>query len=255
MRLCSVLMAALLVSGCGSEPSAAPGANAPIRVLSSNGVKAVIDDVRPEIERAMGRPLEIEFSTAASLKSRIEKGEAFEATILTPTLLDELVKQGHIAGDSVVNLARSGVGVAVREGAATPDVSTPDALKTTLLNAKSVAFTAEGQSRQTIEEAFNRLGIADAMRPKVMLTGPMGGPAAVAKGEAELAMTLISEILPVPGVQLVGPLPADLQNYVSFAAARSAHAKDPGAADALLRQLSGPTMSAALEEHGMEAVE
>jgi molybdate transport system substrate-binding protein len=254
MRLCSVLIAALLVAGCAPEPAAAPEAIA-IRVLSSNGVKAVIDDVRPEIERAMGRPIELEFSTATGLKSRIEKGEPFDATILTPTLLDELVKQGHIAGDSVVNLARSGVGVASREGAPKADVSTPDALKATLLNAKSVAFTAEGQSRRTIEEAFNRLGIADAMRAKVMLTGPMGGPAAVAKGEAELAMTLISEILPVPGVQLLGPLPGDLQNYVSFAAARSAHAKDPAAADTLLRQLSGPVMSAALEAHGMEAVE
>ncbi len=255
MRLCSVLMAALLVSGCASEPSAAPEANAPIRVLSSNGVKAVIDDVRPEIEKAMGRPIEIEFSTAATLKTRIEKGEPFDATILTPTLLDELAKQGHVAADSVVNVARSGVGVASRQGAPQVDVSTPEALKAALLNARSVAFTAEGQSRRTIEEAFKRLGIAEAMRSKVMLTGPMGGPAAVAKGEAELAMTLISEILPVPGVQLLGPLPADLQNFVSFAAARSAHATDPAAADALLRQLSGPAMSAALEVHGMEAVE
>jgi molybdate transport system substrate-binding protein len=254
MRLCTVAIVGLLLAGCASEPAEAPETIA-IRVLSSNGVKAVIDDVRPEIERALGRPVEIEFSTAATLKSRIEKGEAFDATILTPALLHELVQQGHVAGDSVVNLARSGVGVAVREGAPKPDVSTPDALKAALLNAKSVAFTAEGQSRRTIEAAFNRLGIADAMRPKVMLTGPMGGPAAVAKGEAELAMTLISEILPVPGVELAGPLPADLQNYVSFAAARSAHAKDPAAADALLRQLSGPTVSATLEAHGMEGVE
>ena len=143
----------------------------------------------------------------------------------------------------------------MREGAPRPDVSTPDALKQTLLNAKSVAFTAEGQSRRTIEATFDRLGIADQMRPKVMLLGPGGGPLAVAKGEAELTMTLTSEILPIPGVQLVGPLPGDLQDYVTFEAARSAHAKDPEAADALLRALVGPVFTSALEPHGMESVE
>jgi len=93
------------------------------------------------------------------------------------------------------------------------------------------------------------------MRPKVMLTGPMGGPAAVAKGEAELALTLVSEILPIPGVQLLGPLPPELQNYVSFAAGRSANATEREGADALLRHISGPEFRSALERHGMEPVE
>jgi molybdate transport system substrate-binding protein len=240
----------VVVWGC----SATPQTDA-VRVLSSNGVKAVIDDVRTEIERAIGRPLSIEFSTAASLKTRIEKGEAFDVAILTPALLHELAAEGHVAAASQVNLARSGVGVAAREGASKTDVGSPDALKRTLLEARSIAFTAEGQSRRTIEHAFEQLGIAEAMRPKVILTGPMGGPAAVARGEAELAMTLISEILPVEGVQLLGPLPGDLQSYVSFAAARGAHAHDPEAADALLRELSGPAVTSALERYGMEAVE
>ncbi len=224
--------------------------------MSSNGVKAVVDELKPELERAIGHPLSIEFSTATSLKAKIEQGEPFDVAILTPVLLHELAGQGHVVDNSLVNLARSGVGVAAREGAPKADVSTPEALKRTLLSAKSVAFTAEGQSRRTIEAAFEQLGIADAMRPKVMLTGPMGGPAAVAKGEAELAMTLIAEILPVPGVQLLGPLPGDLQNYVSFAAARSAHAKDAEAADALLRQLSGPAVGvcAGSARHGVGGV-
>jgi molybdate transport system substrate-binding protein len=244
------------LSGCGTtaREEAAPQAAA-VRVFSSNGVKAVIDDVKGEIERAIGRSLSIEFSTAASLKARIDKGEPFDVAILTPALLHELANAGHVVGDSRVSLARSGVGIAVGEGAPKADVSTPDALKRTLLDATSVAYTAEGQSRRTIEAAFDRLGIADQMRPKVTLVGPMGGPAAVARGEAELALTLTSEILPIPGVQLLGPLPGDLQDYVTFGAARSAHAQDAGAADALLRELNGPTVTSALESHGMEPVE
>ena len=255
MRLLPVVIALLtLVAGCESAPAAAPEATA-VRVLSSNGVKGIIDEVRPEIERAIGRPLSIEFSTSASLKPKIEQGESFDVAILTPAMIDDLMKQGKIAAGSSINVARSGVGVGNREGSPRIDVSTPDALKRALLDAKKVAFTAEGQSRATIDRAFEQLGIVDAMRPKVMLLGPAGGPAAVAQGDADITMTLVSEIIPIPGVQLLGPLPAELQNYVSFVAGRSANAKDREGADALLRQLAGPIVTSALERHGMEAVE
>ena len=149
--------------------------------------------------------------------------KAFDVAILVPALLDELAKQGHLVAESQVNLARTGVGVGSREGTPKADVSTPDALKRTLLSARSVAFTAEGQSRPTIEAA--------------------------------LVMTLTSEIIPVPGVQLLGPFPAELQSYVTIGAARSTHAKDPEAADSLLRQLTGSTLTSALDAHGMESVE
>ncbi len=254
MKLLCILVAGLLAIGCGPDP-AATSETTPIRVLSSNGVKGVIDDVRPEIERAIGRPLAIEFSTSVGLKAKIEQGAPFDVTILTPAIVDDLVKQGKIAADSPVNVARSGVGVGTREGAPRADVSTPEALKRALLDARKVAFTAEGQSRATIDRTFERLGIAEAMRPKVMLLGPAGGPAAVAKGEADLTLTLVSEILPIAGVQLLGPLPAELQNYVSFAAGRGADAKEREGADALLRYISGPEFRAALERHGMESVE
>jgi molybdate transport system substrate-binding protein len=255
MRLLPVVVVLLpLVAGCESAPAAAPEA-APVRVLSSNGVKGIIDEVRPDIERAIGRPLSIEFSTSASLKPKIEQGEPFDVAILTPAMVDDLTSQGKIAAGSSVDIARSGVGVGNRAGAPRIDVSTPDALKRALLDAKKVAFTAEGQSRATIDRTFERLGITDAMRPKVMLLGPAGGPAAVAKGEADLTMTLVSEIIPIPGVQFLGPLPAELQSYVSFAAGRSANAKDREGADALLRQLSGRVVTSVLDKHGMEAVE
>ena len=246
---------AIAMSGCGTTQEEAAPPVAAVRVFSSNAVKGVLDDLQPQIERAIGRPLSIEFSTSTALKGKIEQGEPFDVAILVPALLDELAKQGHLVAESQVNLARTGVGVGSREGTPKADVSTPDALKRTLLSARSVAFTAEGQSRPTIEAAFEKLAIADAMRPKVMLVGPAGGPVAVANGEADLVMTLMSEIIPVPGVQLLGPLPPELQSYVTIGAARSTHATDPEAANSLLRQLTGSTLTSALEAHGMESVE
>jgi molybdate transport system substrate-binding protein len=220
--------------------------------LSSNGVKAVIEDLKPGIERAVGHPLSIEFSTATALKAKIEQGDAFDVAILTPALIDDLIAQGKVAADSRTNFARVGVGVGVREGAPTADVSTSAALKRTLLDAKSVAFTAEGQSRPTIDKAFDRLGITSAMKAKTILKGPGEAPTAVATGEADLVLTLISEIRPVPGLQLLGPLPAEVQGYVSFTAGRSPSATDAAAANALLRHLSEPAVSAALRTHGAE---
>ena len=254
-RIRRVVIAALLmaVPSCSSAPETPQTATA-VRVLSSNGVKAVIDDLQPEIERTIGHTLSIEFSTAVSLKSKIEMGKAFDVAILTPALIDDLIAQGKVAADSRVDVARAGVGVGAQEGAPVADLSTPDALKSLLLKAKSVTFTAEGQSRSTIDRAFDRLGIADAMRPKTVLKGPGAAPAAVVAGEAELVITLMSEILPVPGLRLLGPLPADVQGYVTFTAGRSPNATEADAADALLRYLSGPAVTAALKAHGLEAV-
>jgi molybdate transport system substrate-binding protein len=249
VRLVVLLAAA---PACSPVPSTAP-APTEIRVLSSNGVRAVIEDLRSDIERAIGRTLAIEFSTAASLKRRIEDGEAFDVAILTPALIDDLIAQGSVAADSRTEVARTGVGVGVRDGAPPADISTPDALRRTLLEARSVAFTAEGQSRPTIDRAFVQLGIADAMRPKLVLKGPGEAPAAVAAGEAEMVLTLMSEILPVPGLRLLGPLPDAVQGYVVFAAGRSSNARDAGGADALLRHLSGPAAAAAMAAHGLEA--
>jgi molybdate transport system substrate-binding protein len=255
-----VLVIALAACSRGAESGAAPAADPapegePVRVLSSNGVKAVVDAVRADVEQAIGRPLDITYSTATSLKAEIEKGAAFDVAILTPAFIRDLTAAGKIAAGSEVDIARTGVGVGARQGAAPADVSTADALKATLLNAKSVAFTEAGQSRATIDATYRKLGIEEAMRAKSVLKGPGEAPEAVAHGEAELVLTLISEILPVTGVQLLGPLPAEVQGYVSFAGGRSTAARDAAAADAVLRYLSGPAVSAALSANGMEAVE
>jgi len=248
--LAAVLLAA--APACTSAPDTPP-APTELRVLSSNGVRSVVEELQPEIERTIGRALSIEFSTAAALKTKIEGGEAFDVAILTPALIDDLIAQGKVAANSRTDVARAGVGVGIRQGAPAADISTPDALKSMLLKAQSVAFTADGQSRTTIDRAFAQLGIADAMRAKTVLKGPGEAPAAVAAGEAEVVVTLMSEILPVPGLQLLGPLPEAVQGYVSFTAGRSANARDADAANALLRYLSDPAAAAAMKAHGLDA--
>jgi molybdate transport system substrate-binding protein len=254
MKLTAFLLLAGLVTACGrSEPPPAPVD--PLRVLSSNGVKAVVETLQPDIERTIGRPLTIEFSTAAGLKQRIEKGAAFDVAILTPAILHDLAAQKLIVAESQIGIARTGVGIGARAGAPRADVSTPEALKALLLNAKSVTFTEAGQSRGMIDAAYKRLGIEEEMKAKSILKGPGESPEAVARGEAELVLTLVSEIVPVKGVQLLGPLPTGLQGYVSFAGARSPAARDASAADAMLRYLSGPSAASALAANGMEAVE
>jgi molybdate transport system substrate-binding protein len=248
MKIAARTVALLLFSTSLLAQPAAP----PLRVLSSNGVRAVVESLVPDLEAAIGRKLNIEFSTAASLKERIANGEPFDVAILTPTLIDALVAEQKIVAASRQNFARAGVGVGVRAGAAKPDVSTLDGLKRMLLAAKSVTFTADGQSRLTIDRAFERLGIVADMRAKTLLKGPGEPPHAVAAGEAEVVLTLVSEILPVAGVQLVGPLPPEVQSYVSFTAGRSASTRDAAGADALLRYLASPKALTELGAHGME---
>ena len=253
MKACSIVVSLLAVSASCSGPS--DQAQSPsIRVLSSNGVKAVIEELKPDIERTIERALSIEFSTASSLTGDIENGRSFDVAILTPALIERLIEQNLIAAESRVEFARSGVGVGARPGSDTLDVGTPETLRETLLAAESVAFTADGQSRTTIDQAFAELGIAEIMRSKTILLGPGEAPGVVAAGDAELALTLVSEILPVPGLELVGPLPTELQRYVSFAAGRGVSTGDAQGADALLEYLAGPEIAAGLARNGMEAI-
>ena len=241
-----------LVVACSLPAMLAAQPAEPLRVVASNGVKAVIESLEPELERAAGRPLDIEFSTAASLKTRIESGESFDVAILTPSLIDDLVEQAKVAAAARRNFGRVGVGVGARAGSRFHDVGTVDALKRTLLEAQSIAYTADGQSRATIDRAFERLGIATEMQAKSILKGPGQAPAAVAAGEAELVLTLVSEILPVPGLVLVGPLPEAVQGYIGFAASRSAQTRLGPSANAFLEYLGTDQAREALVAHGME---
>ena len=227
--------------------------SAPIHVLASNGVKAVIDELKPQAERAIGRPLAIEFDTSSSVKKRIEGGEAFDVAILTSEVIDDLAKAGKIASGTRTEIARCGIGIGVRSGAAKPDIRTADALKKTLLAAKSITFAQDGASRTYILQMEDKLGIADTMKAKTILEkGSVGSNARVADGSAEMILTLVSEILPAPGVQLVGSLPAEVQHYVDFAEGIGPNSKNTDAGKALMKFFASPAVAPTLKAKGME---
>jgi molybdate transport system substrate-binding protein len=164
--------------------------------------------------------------------------------------IDDLVKQGKLVADSKIILARSGMGIAVRAGAPKPDISTPDALKRTLLAAKSIVYTdpaLRSPSGVHFAKVLERLGIAEEMKPKSMLHDGVGSEF-VARGEIELAIQQISEIVPVQGVELVGPLPADLQLTTVFATAIGADAKEQGAAKEFVKFLASPAVAAVIKD-------
>jgi molybdate transport system substrate-binding protein len=228
--------------------------NTPVHVLASNGVKAVIEDLQKQAEQAIKRPLAIEYDTSSVVKKRIEDGAAFDVAILTSDVIDDLAKAAKIDPGTRMEIARCGIGVGVRAGAAKPDIKTSAALKKTLLASKSVTFAENGASRKYILEMYDKFGIADAMKAKTVLEqGSERSNARVADGSAEMILTLVSEILPAPGVQLVGPLPNDVQHYVSFAVGTSKNSKNTDADKALTRFLSSPAVEGTLKAKGMQA--
>lgn len=230
--------------------------NAPVHVLASNGVKAVIEDLQKQAEAAIKRPLMIEYDTSSVVKKKIESGTPFDVAILTSDVIDDLAKAAKIDPGSRMEIARCGIGVGIRAGAPKPDIKTTDALKKTLLAAKSVTYAENGASRTYILQMFNKFGIADAMKAKTVLAqGSDASNAHVADGSAEMILTLVSEILPAPGVQLVGPLPESVQHYVNFAAGVSKNSQNVDAAKALTKFFSGPAVVPTLKAKGMQAAQ
>jgi len=224
-----------------------------IRMLCSNGMKTVVEEVRPQMERAIGHPLSIEFSSAASFKEKIDAGATFDVAILTSDVMDALAKEHKILPGTRADVSRSGVGIGVRAGAPKPDISTPDKLKQTLLKTKSITYTKNGASAVFVTRMIDRLGIAAELKPKLIAETRAGRVSqSVAEGQAEMVLTLISEILPVHGVQYVGPLPGDLQGYTVLTAAVGAQAKDADAAKAAVKFLAGPSIAPTLKAKGLE---
>ncbi len=225
-----------------------------LRVYSSNGVRIVLQEVQPQIEQAIGKRISFEFSTSRTLTDQIEAGEVFDVAILTPALIDGLIASQHVEWGSRYDFSRAGIGVGSRQGARTKSVVTLDDLRQTFLEAESIAFGANGQSRRTNEGSFETLGIVDEMRPKTRLTGAGEAPGLVADGEIELVLTLVSELLREPGVQFLGPLPPEVQGYVDFAAGVSANPQDSFTATAFINFLYTTAFITALEKHGLEPI-
>jgi len=226
---------------------------AEIKVISSVGVKSALEQLKPQFERATEHRLAITYGTAVPLKRQIDAGESFDVVILTPAMLEDLSKQGKVVPDSRTDVAKAGIGVAIKAGAAKLDISTPEAFKQALLNAKSIAYSKEGQSGMVMARMIERFGIAEEMKPKTVLETRSGQAAAnVVEGTAELAFTLISEILPVAGAELAGPLPAELQSYIVFTAGIAPATKDPAAAKAFIDFFRTPAALPVLKAAGME---
>jgi molybdate transport system substrate-binding protein len=225
----------------------------PVRVLVSNGLKAAMEQLQPRCERAIGHPLALQFNSTAALKKKIAAGEEFDVAMITVEAIDDLIKQGKVAGGSRAALGRSRLGIGIRAGAAKPDIHTPEALKRALLAARSITFPEDGASRPNIEQMFARLGIAAALQSRIMLVQG-SGPAtqSVADGKAEMVITLFSEIVPVHGVEILGALPGDFQYDVRFDGAVSAAAKNPEAAKALIAFLTGPEAEAVFRTSGLD---
>jgi molybdate transport system substrate-binding protein len=243
------LAAALSLYAAGS-PSAAE-----VKVLTAGAFKEVVLALVPDYEKQTGNKVVVANDTAGALKKRIEGGEAFDVAIITPAVVDELTGAGKIVTGSRANIASVGVGVVVKEGAPKPDVSTVEAFKQALLAAKSVAYidpASGGSSGIYIDKLLERLGIADQVRPKAKLK--KGGHVAdlIVSGEAELGLHQISEIVPVKGAALVGPLPKEIQNTTTYAAGLSASTQNKDAAQALIKTFSSPAATAILKSKGME---
>jgi molybdate transport system substrate-binding protein len=242
------VIAALLAAHASPRAQAAP-----LRMFMSNGYKAVFDELKRGCEQSIGRTVTAQFGTSTALIGRINAGEPFDVAIMTTEAMEEIGKSGKVGARTA--LGRSGIGIGVRSGARKPDIRTPDALKAAFLGARSIAYAGGGASRPHIERMMTALGIADVMTKKTILEpDSVRSAEKVASGEAELLITLVSEILPAPGVDLVGPLPMQFQNYVSFAAGTGAKAVNPEAGNALITCISGPGVAATLSAKGMELV-
>ena len=202
---------------------------AEIRLLCSNGLREVMADLGGEFERATGHKIVASYGTAAGFKRQIEAGEPFDLTVLTPPLLDDLISQGRVLSELRTLVARSGMGLMTRKGGAKPDIATAGTFTRTLLGAKSIAYPSEGASGAYFVGLMDRLAITEALRPKLKIVPNAAAvEGVIERGEAELAVLPISEILPAHGGDLVGPFPAELQGYVIMTAGVSANAKQAG---------------------------
>jgi molybdate transport system substrate-binding protein len=227
----------------GSAASAAE-----VKVFTSRAIATVLDKIGPEFERTTGHTLNVISGFSPIFVKQINAGEPFDVVVSPPSTIDGLIKDGKVIAATRTNLVRSGVGVEVRAGAPKPDISSVEAFKRALLNAKSIGYLKVGGVPQLID----RLGIADAIKSKVTMPDSDIVSELVAKGELELGVMVITQILTTPGVELVGPLPPEIQFYTVFIAGVSAGSKAPDAARELIKFLTSPTAIPVIKAQGME---
>lgn len=246
----AVLVAGLAILSCTPILAQTPG----LRVFVANGVKDLVQDLRQEAEQTTRLPLLIQTGDAALLERSLENGAAFDVAILSDWAVDELVKSGKAIGTTRLSLARAAIGLCVHVGAVKPKIDTVDTFKEAMVKADSVAVTAAtnpGSARHALEQAFERLGIANVMKPKTILTPVNQATQWVADGKAQFAINYVSNILSAPGVDLVGAIPEELQRYIDFDVVSATTSKDSQAVRALLKFFGEPH-DQQLRAHGNE---
>jgi molybdate transport system substrate-binding protein len=232
---------------------------AEVRVVSSGGFAAAYRVLAPEFERQTGNTLVTGWgpsmgTTQDAVPARLARGEPIDVLIMVGYALGKLVEQGKVTADSRADLARSGIGVVVRAGAPRPDISSVDALRRTLLDAKSIAYSDSASGVYIQNEMFKRMGIAEQMAGKARMIPAEPVGAVVARGEAEIGFQQMSELKPIAGIDLVGPLPPEVQQITVFSAGIVADSREPDAGRALIRFLASPFAASAIVESGMEPI-
>src|SRR5262245_10786057 len=248
--LCAVLAVALaVVRAAGADE---------IRVLSSGAPAEIVTHIAAKFAGERGHRVLVTVANPATILQKLSGGETPDIVVAPAPVVDSLAKSGTLLASSRVDLARVGVGVVVREGAPLPDISSSDAVRKTLTEARSIVYpdpAGGGQTGAALARVIARMGLTEIVKPKLTLRQAIaGGVAFVASGEAEIGMFNISEILPVGGVTLVGPLPPELQSYIVFAAAIHARSPSPAPARAFIEAMSDPAAREQWKAGGLESV-
>ena len=230
-----------------------------VKVMISGGLATPYKELVPQFERATGNTVVTAYgpsmgTTENAIPVRLARGEVADVLIMVGDALGEMIEQGKAVGTSRVDLVRSPIGMAVRAGASKPDIRTPDALKQALLNAKSVAYSDSASGVYVGTELFKRLGIADDMKDKARMIPAEPVASVVARGDAELGFQQISELLPIAGADLVGPLPPEVQKITVFSAGIAATANQPEAGKALIAFLASSGAAPALKRAGLDPI-
>ena len=226
--------------------------SAELKVLSGNGAKAAVRELCTQFEKATGNKIDLRFEVNADLKKKIEAGERFDVAVLNPPVIDALIKDGKLVAGSRADIGRAGLGVAVRSGTPKPDIATVEAFKRALLAAKAVAYPGKGASGLYFVSLLDRLGIKAEMQSKLKPMAAEDTVEVVARGEADMVVVVATRIVGVAGVDVVGPIPDELQTKIGFAAGLSASAKEPEVAKALIRFLTAPAAASTLKAKGVE---
>lgn len=232
--------------------SCASASGADVVVMAGSAMSGPFSELLPQFERASGHKIVIQYGATGSFQSQIEAGQPVDLVIFGSAGVDDLIKKGKAAADTRVDIARIGVGIAVREGAPKPDIQSVEGLRKTLLGAKSITFTPGSATGP--DKIIAQLGITEQLKDKIKHNPPDKIAVVVAAGDAELAIGNVPSLLSAKGVQMVGLVPAELQNWFVNTAAVSTSAKQPEAAKALIKHLTSPEAAAAIKAKGMEAL-